>query len=1149
MTEYLDFIKTKHLEKAIDDNAYNFQNEFPELMKLLIRATCGDNAYSRIPDDIEVGFDGVVNNSTKNSFVAKGLSVWEFGTDKEVRKKINKDYNKRTKNPRGVDKSNTVLYLCTPRKWPARSESIEKWKKAHSGDWKNVEILDAQIITDWLNKTPSVCAWFLEQFTKEKNINISTLDSAWEELVNRTNPVLKESFFDFGKEANSEIQNRIGKNKAITICANNKIDSYGFILRFLKLAGKEKVLVVYNKNILEKIQNVASEQIILCNFDTHEIMAKNGNCVITCCSMENKSGDSIVLPERDYAKTSNALVDSGIDAGHASDICQTTHLKTYAIMRKIKSDAYSEQYGWRRNAGEDGLLKALLCVQKCISAAQKEAIREISGLKTVEEVENGLEHLARIDDSPIIKDSRGNFALATPEEVAYTFIDDCNGTFFHRAHLILKEILDAIYNKTLWKGYHYYECNDLLDSLTTFYVYFSEYTKNKSSLIKKIEELLNHPIILCDKAIQESIIPHFCESAPELMLSYFNTNINKVIDKTIDKDVFIDSIKLLFESGHAEKSCLLAKEIYFNTKEEEVLEVLCMAICPFGNYPKFSIEKKKKLAISLIEESKKDMLFILNQLLKWDYYSPANKIIMGKMDKEPLSTTWNQCFDYYERVIDTCIEFSDKKLYFEILKIILKNLDHFKPDYLLKTMYCFDYSTFKYEEIAEIQLELIRQKSLYKKLNNKYTESLDTWFKLTVHGDPTFENIWLFNSYYHYVNYCFDDTMTLEEARDKTLNSRQKFFCYLRNNKPNNYIQILSNLIKDDYFWGVFIYQNDIKKIKNWVSILSKNRKTLVLAGLLDCLKEEDMKPSLEILNDEMRRSVINHMKNNIVCNLISEPEKELFWKNQEMGETYSESSYRNLLLYNPEGLIRYLLNNNNVERKNVIEVLKAINNSSDYNNIKRQPDHNCWKYIQILNRYTDDIDDELDSEVFELFINGKIHNSILQSNRFIFKNLGRIKDVIERRDPFHSNDLCGLRIPSELCMNIEQLKSIWSYIKNIDNNYNVFASIIINTIYLEDDDHIRRNFLEHIENYANQELLNNIKLKLDLLMTNGFYYNMSRKNLNIKKLLNNCNNLPKLQEMIKEAIKDNTHQTSWFEEKWNDDRLMHDPMRIIGKS
>lgn len=1140
MAGYLDFIKTKHLINAIKNESCGFRTGFPKLMKLLIDATCGDGASSRIPvgDDItDPGYDGIVDNSVKNSFVPDGLSVWEFGTEEDVKRKIEEDYKKRIHNSCGVDKNDAVLCLCTPRKWPSRRETIEEWKNAHTG-WKDVRIYDAQVIADWLNKTPSVCIWFLEQFVKEENINVTTLDFAWEELANRTNPALDESFFDLDEKMSLEIKN----NAAIVVCAEDKIDSYGFVLRFLRLSGRKNVIVLHDANMLEKIQNVAVGQIIVCDFDVETITARNNNCIIRCCSMMDKTVGNVILPKRDYAKTNNALVRSGIDATRASCICQATHLKTYAILRKIKSSAYAELYKWNK-FGEDNLLKAMLCVQKCMSNVEKDALSIISGLGIVD-LENRMEKLVRMNDAPIIK--RGNaFALAVPEEVACAFIDDGNAVFIRRAHNVFKEVLGSVANEEQWSGHNYYECEVLLSGLATFYVYVSEYIDKGDafSLSERVNELINHPAILKNKMVQGAIVPHFCEADPGLLMDYLERNVDKIIDTTIDRSVFIASIELLLESEYVERACLLARRVYSATIDKEVLELLCVALHPFKNHYMFSIEKKSEMAARLIGSHSEDASLFIEQLFKNNGFFLADRVIRRSIDENNnISITYSQYYNYHETVINACVSIEDEKLYYCIIKTILEHLNCFSLNYLENIMKRFRYDAFSYQELAKIQLVIIEQESFYKKHHADLSKLLDKWLKITAY-EPVFEHLWLFGSYYNYVNYYYDD-MPFDKKKCHTEKERQRFFRSLRKNKPKEYIEIISCILKDEYDWGTFIFRNDQRNIKEWTIKLNEHKKASAIAGILDNVSKESTKLLFGVIDNETKLLVIERMNNSNVCSLITENEKEFFWKNKEM-RVFSEDAYRNILRYNPEGLIQYLFANNDVERGCVIEILKAINKLPVHDNI-RFNNIDDYSYTQILNRYTDELNDDLDKEVFELFVGGRLHYSVLQSNRFAFKHLDSIKETIKKRDRFFSGDLFGLRIPNYICTDIKQLDFVWGYIKKMDESDDIFASVIINTLCLEDDDAVRRALLEYVNDHAEQELLDRIKLKLDMLMTNGFFYNASRRDFSIEKLLNISHGLSNIQEIINDAANNNARENEWFKNICEDTSLVHDRMGII---
>jgi len=91
-------------------------------------------------------------------FVPDGFSAWELGTGQDPRTKANDDYEKRTGNPLGVDRSQATFVFVTPRRWPGRDAWVTE--KRAEGKWKNVLAFDAESLTQWLENAPGVAAWF-----------------------------------------------------------------------------------------------------------------------------------------------------------------------------------------------------------------------------------------------------------------------------------------------------------------------------------------------------------------------------------------------------------------------------------------------------------------------------------------------------------------------------------------------------------------------------------------------------------------------------------------------------------------------------------------------------------------------------------------------------------------------------------------------------------------------------------------------------------------------------------------------------------------------------------------------------------------------------------------------------------------------------
>ncbi len=165
----------------------------PELIRRLIHETVSKNQIMNInfPAGRETWRPGIDGNLTLRDAVAaplcEGQSVWEMGTNKNTSQKANADYKKRLPEA-STDKT---FYFITPRNWQAG----EEWASARATDgWKNVKVLDANFLEQWLETKPFARLWFLKILGIPVN-GICTVDEFWEEWAEICDPKLKPELF------------------------------------------------------------------------------------------------------------------------------------------------------------------------------------------------------------------------------------------------------------------------------------------------------------------------------------------------------------------------------------------------------------------------------------------------------------------------------------------------------------------------------------------------------------------------------------------------------------------------------------------------------------------------------------------------------------------------------------------------------------------------------------------------------------------------------------------------------------------------------------------------------------------------------------------------------------------------------------------
>lgn len=166
------------------------QDMFPELIRRLILAEAGYHPELRFPSGDSVamqGWDGESKVDISSPIIPAGLAGWELGTDRKPKVKADQAYADRTKNPLHSDPAQTTFVFATPRRWAKKAE-WQQAKKAE-GFWKDVRVIDAVDLVQWLERFPAVALWFAQRLNIIPK-DVRTLEQVWREWSLSTTPPL-----------------------------------------------------------------------------------------------------------------------------------------------------------------------------------------------------------------------------------------------------------------------------------------------------------------------------------------------------------------------------------------------------------------------------------------------------------------------------------------------------------------------------------------------------------------------------------------------------------------------------------------------------------------------------------------------------------------------------------------------------------------------------------------------------------------------------------------------------------------------------------------------------------------------------------------------------------------------------------------------
>lgn len=163
------------------------QSGVPELLRRLIYAAHGPGARTHFPSDESVqypGWDGTCTVAAGSRFVPNGDSVWEMSAQRTgIRKKADEDFDKRTQDPMGRDRGNTVFVFVTLQRFADKEQWVADKKALRV--WRDVVVIDGNDLVHWLEMYPAVAQWLSVKIGRRPQ-GLRNMEEVWEEWVRTT---------------------------------------------------------------------------------------------------------------------------------------------------------------------------------------------------------------------------------------------------------------------------------------------------------------------------------------------------------------------------------------------------------------------------------------------------------------------------------------------------------------------------------------------------------------------------------------------------------------------------------------------------------------------------------------------------------------------------------------------------------------------------------------------------------------------------------------------------------------------------------------------------------------------------------------------------------------------------------------------------
>ncbi len=356
------------------------------------------------------GWDALVDDAPGSPWVPYGPSVWEIGTDANPRAKAQTEYKKRTADPLGVQPTSTAFVFVTARRWPGAQE-WERERRAEAA-WRDVRVLDADDIANWLRASPAIHLWISETVGLLP-LEIRTLAAWFQQFAAQTRPALPPALLLAGRQgAVRQLKERLAGSPTLSeLRADSREEATAFIAAAIAESPElsANALVALSSRGWQRLSLSSSPSILVPLTDEANLAdaVARGHHVLAPLGAGDVSPERQViwLPplDRDEAREALRAADPALPFQRADRLAGLARRSLAALMRDpelaIGTRASPE---WGREAGGHVLAPLMLLGSWSSSPADERIVSAVAG-EDWETIERELSRWASSEDPPFIR--------------------------------------------------------------------------------------------------------------------------------------------------------------------------------------------------------------------------------------------------------------------------------------------------------------------------------------------------------------------------------------------------------------------------------------------------------------------------------------------------------------------------------------------------------------------------------------------------------------------------------------------------------------------------------------------------------------------------------------------------------------------------
>lgn len=353
-------ITENQLDEWVRGNSREAQGLIVELVWRLVAASSPRPNERRFPlgDSIgQPGPDGVLNTDFSfDPFVPEGRSFWEIGTGINTGPKATSDYRELTAaTPDAVRRDSTFIFV-TPlsgrRDWEHtwKEYAQAKWleDRHQRQDWRDVRVIDASVLIDWLHHFPAVEQWLAAAMYLPAQ-HMQTPELRWAELRTIGDPPsLIPHVFLSNREAACEKLKEVFSGTTLQLKLDTHFpDQVADMDEDTRVDAVGRCLIISGVDAWNAVTAQRERHLLIADFDLDDA---------------DSAGTKLLEKAR---RAGHAVIFGGMPGGipHPNRIAIPSP-KSHQIEEALKKSGYNEERARMLAQKSDGNLSALLrCLQ------------------------------------------------------------------------------------------------------------------------------------------------------------------------------------------------------------------------------------------------------------------------------------------------------------------------------------------------------------------------------------------------------------------------------------------------------------------------------------------------------------------------------------------------------------------------------------------------------------------------------------------------------------------------------------------------------------------------------------------------------------------------------------------------------------------